>query len=421
MGTKPRSSAALRAFRCSGAEALASDPQSFRDARCSRLKHLLVVGCLAASSTQAQVSIVRPATQDAWVSVSSASSTHNSNPLVVGMDDFGGQDLLIQFDVSSIPLDSPILSADLYLEKTGQSVPSVPVHKIESVTQAWNEATVTQNNRPGQFYKWGSYSSVASVSDDDVVDLSTAVNSWVNRGTANHGVAILHDGSIGNYYVQYADRTNSAPGPLPPELYIEYAPPPDAISIPRRQNPITVDAECDPSEYGEGLEVPWISQGGFLSTFWVQHDGDFLYLCTRAEQGFLFLLELDPGLVGGTSPGVSHWQFVADPSDGSSSVLRGGGGIWSPASLAGWQVAAGQPFSTEFIDAAEFKIPLAGIGAGGAVGLALHHQRTSPFSVFGWPRRNSPDNPSTWARADLTLFADGFEAGNMGAWSAASP
>jgi hypothetical protein len=139
------------------------------------------------------------ASDDAFVQFSSSSNFGNEEHLRVGDGDkYTG---FIKFDLSALPLGLGGLTGDniekatlrLYLSelsKTGS-------FEIRRVTSAWNEATV---NSSGPAHVGLDPAAIIPVGNGDrnqyiLVNVTDLVKDWLN-GTANHGIALIPDGSI---------------------------------------------------------------------------------------------------------------------------------------------------------------------------------------------------------------------------------
>jgi len=168
-------------------------------------------------------------TVQADASISQANPTHNSGgaaDLFVGRNEttFDESHALLQFDVSSIPANSTIVSATLILHGTVNRVLASPQAAIAISPTAnlgsWTEMGVTWNNRPGDESQ-GDPSSTFVDGAFNYWDVANIVQAWSSGALLNYGFRLKPaSGELGS--ASLAAR-ETAPDP---QLIITYGPPP---------------------------------------------------------------------------------------------------------------------------------------------------------------------------------------------------
>ena len=102
------------------------------------------------------------------------------------------QETLMQFQLSSIPLGSTIISATLNLYGQGAfPIPETSIVKIKEILEPWNESTVKWDNKPS----YGDYIDSSTLIDEmkwHEWDITSLVQEWIN-GEPNYGLALLTD------------------------------------------------------------------------------------------------------------------------------------------------------------------------------------------------------------------------------------
>jgi hypothetical protein len=123
--------------------------------------------------------------QDSYIWEESPDYNGNSAVLYVGLVGSTDKVSFVRFDVSALPSSIEVLEGRLVLEASGVSGVPIGVHRV---TAPWEETAPT----------WASFSMnfeatpVATFTPREgrnVVDVTTAVREWVERGT-NHGLAL---------------------------------------------------------------------------------------------------------------------------------------------------------------------------------------------------------------------------------------
>gem|GEM_PF-3847090 len=155
----------------------------------------------------------------------------------------GNRNLLIQFDLSSIPSNAKITSATLRLYVTASGLPPNPVVNVHRVTQAWTEGTgngaVTNDGATWNKYdgvnNWasggGDYDStvwnsttVTAINAWYSWNLTAIVQNWVNGTYTNNGMLLrTTTSSSGTTSFVTSDNSNAS---LRPILEVIYATPP---------------------------------------------------------------------------------------------------------------------------------------------------------------------------------------------------
>ncbi|RME80270.1 MAG: DNRLRE domain-containing protein, partial [Caldilineae bacterium] len=106
---------------------------------------------------------------------------------------------LIQFDLSSVPPASTIVSATLsmYLDKSkGSQTESIEVHRV---TASWDEATVTWNSVSGGQYDPTIVDSIVAGNKGwKQWDVQTLVQEWIDGTYSNYGMILLSPSNSGN-------------------------------------------------------------------------------------------------------------------------------------------------------------------------------------------------------------------------------
>ena len=126
--------------------------------------------------------------------LNSASPTKNygaSGSLTAGAQSGNERQALLWFDLSAVPSDAFVISADATLAVCLAGGAPVDAHLI---TSPWSEATVTWNSfggayAPAPVATFPSASAPSSTS----ASLLASVQAWVNGSTPNHGIALTRD------------------------------------------------------------------------------------------------------------------------------------------------------------------------------------------------------------------------------------
>jgi len=211
---------------------------------------------------------------------------------------------MLRFDLSSLPSDAVIDTADLRLflnDASGASSVSIVAHYV---TSSWDEATVTWNNSPST----GTSGVAASIDDATGSykswEVSSFAQSWIDDPSSNHGVLLI--GPEGGYYERwFASRESPGNSPrlevtyhVPPYTFSGhvYAGEPEDTATPLQG--VAVELWGDEDEWPEGgfervpLATATTDESGAFELTW-EPDGDWPYF---------HVMEVDPP--GATSTGA---------------------------------------------------------------------------------------------------------------------
>lgn len=130
----------------------------------------------------------------------------------------------VQFNLSSVPQGSRIVSATLNLVIRVDRSSNTRTKRFYQVTSSWDEGTITWNNQPGYSTELGSLSMGTGDSGTVAWSIDTSViQSMVNGSTSNYGFVLVTDTPNDDDYEFYTrdDATESNR----PQLVINYIPP----------------------------------------------------------------------------------------------------------------------------------------------------------------------------------------------------
>lgn len=151
-------------------------------------------------------------------------TTDNLTPIFnAGYNTVGGTPTLshnyLQFDLSSIPAGSTVVSATLSLTHSSAVAHSTSTDNAElfaKVTQQWYENTVTWNNQPSFSSTDTIHIGTTNIGDDKPnINLLSFVQDWVNNPNTNNGM-VMHlvdePGTLGRFqsYASSDDADSSA-------------------------------------------------------------------------------------------------------------------------------------------------------------------------------------------------------------------
>ena len=125
----------------------------------------------------------------------------------------------IKFDLSEIPSNSVIFSANLFLYmSSGPSNVSVNVHRVTGGN--WNESTITWNNAPSWNTQYTAQNRTLSTAGWMMWNVTSDVQGFVNRSYYNYGWCVRRDYELSTppIYFHSKEYSNS------PYLRVEYAP-----------------------------------------------------------------------------------------------------------------------------------------------------------------------------------------------------
>jgi hypothetical protein len=122
-----------------------------------------------------------------------------SSPLLVG--NYGGseRDALLEFDLSGLPPDAVVVSAELELffpfNLTGQGMGDTASCDIFPFVNlgAWQEMVVTWDNAPAYGYNLDPATTIPATGDSMAWDVTKSVDDWVSGTLTNHGFRLRGD------------------------------------------------------------------------------------------------------------------------------------------------------------------------------------------------------------------------------------
>src|SRR5580700_9146077 len=134
---------------------------------------------------------------DAYTNTGSSSTNYGANALLDVVS--GSQTTYIQFNLSSIPsgyAGANVAKATLKLYVN--AVNTAGNFNVDYVTSAWSEGTITAKSSPtlGSPIVSGVALTTASANQYILVDITSAVQAWVNGTQANNGIALVGNGSL---------------------------------------------------------------------------------------------------------------------------------------------------------------------------------------------------------------------------------
>jgi PKD repeat protein len=229
-------------------------------------------------------------TRDAYIREASASMAHGlETSLQVDGDEPSGtstdMNILLHWDISAIPSDATVRSAQIQLETTN---PSGGSYGCFSLLSAWEESQVTWN-QAASATPWGTPGAEAAGDRDNqprctvsagstgpiTVDLTGAglemVQAWVNDPSGNHGLIISDPSTTDG--ADFHSR-ESAAALARPRLEVTYS---VAVTPPVNIDPVAgftftcTDLDCDFTEIstdsdGSVVSWAWDFDDGFTST-----------------------------------------------------------------------------------------------------------------------------------------------------------
>jgi hypothetical protein len=208
---------------------------------------LLCITVLPSSVSGAEV-IVEP-TDDCEISMRNPDDNYGSSAGMHIRNRFGHpthptnweNDILIKFDLSSIPQSSPIISATLYIYYYywTSNDPAGREWDLYRVTSDWEESTVTWNTRPDTAAQPTSYSIVPATTHTWMTwDVTNDVQVFADGEAINYGWKIMDTTTWGYFDIPYARCRTKEYDSCHPYLVVEYKA--DSLIIPS----VTV-APCD--------------------------------------------------------------------------------------------------------------------------------------------------------------------------------
>lgn len=305
---------------------------------------------------------------------------------------------LVRFDLDAIPPGSIINRAELRLaQRSGSTAAQVDAYRIIT---AWNSATVTWNTHPLTTAAGAAAATLPSGGSTTATwDVTDIVRAWRYTFAVNHGVLLRYpDGGSTQAHTFSALEGESAP-----TLFVDYTPPPASVTVPAG-GPITLDGDCQRTEWTGAASYPFADLNGFIGAVRLRHDQDSLYVCVQGIAGtfvqrfFGVYVDTDNGREQfAQAEDVAYRVRVVD--DALSRLTGNGQGGYTAGAPAGFDAGAA---ALQAGDSAEFAIDVDQLPCGQTFGLGVYHQSITDQTVdYGWPARESPGSPATWVAARL--------------------
>ncbi len=187
-------------------------------------------------TTTVTTNLIPDVSDDAVAVEGAASTTHPSDSyLIAGYDNgsiypTGRVRSYIRFDLSGIPVDGTIVSATFRIYHAGgQDYPNTSRDvSFYRVTEVWDDATLTWNNRPAYAELLGASSTTYNYQGWYELDITQLVRDWVSGTTPNYGIVAVGPESITGVYRSFF-ASEVANGP---EIAVRYIPaPPPVLDI----------------------------------------------------------------------------------------------------------------------------------------------------------------------------------------------
>ena len=201
-----------------------------------------------------------PVSSDCWINDYSPNTNLNYGSLWVGTETNPDNESrsLIKFNLSSIPSDAIILSAEMKLTyATTQETIGVDIHRL---TSSWNENTITWNTTYswitipyGTFTTWHTNPCI-------YVPLTDAVIDWIENGYNNYGILLKISWGSGNCNFESKESASSSSDK--PSLEVTY------IELP------VADFYGTPTSGTAPLTVQFFDQSINSPTSWSWNFGD---------------------------------------------------------------------------------------------------------------------------------------------------
>lgn len=120
----------------------------------------------------------------------------------------------IQFNLSSIPSGASVSQATLKLFVNG--VTTSGSFNVDYVTSPWSESTITYNDSPAIGGTIASGVSVSTAEKDQylLVNITPAVQAWLNGSEPNYGIALVADGTFNANFDSKESTTTSHPAEI---------------------------------------------------------------------------------------------------------------------------------------------------------------------------------------------------------------
>ena len=163
-------------------------------------------------------------TADAHAYEGSPNTNYGSATALHIGEDSSGNDyyIYIRFDLSGIPSDAAIVSAELKLYAT-EGIADGKTVKIYRVLADWSETGITWNNKPDNAANETDSTSTPSTNNWMVLDVTGDVEGFVNGSFSNYGW-VIKCVDCGNQYKGFASSEYSDTSKRP-KLVVEYVEP----------------------------------------------------------------------------------------------------------------------------------------------------------------------------------------------------
>lgn len=345
-------------------------------------------------------------TQDLYLDSTQPQSRFDSQDLIVGATagTIGDWHTLLRFDLQPIPAGSIINKAVLRLNLTKSSGALGWTITARRITSAWAPATVTWVTKPASTIAYASLPVPDSGNQIVTWDISDLVKSWAYGDAANLGLELTPGNRLG------AQRIfSSREGVDPPQLLVDFTPPPSAVQLPEVTGAIKLDANCE-GEYAQAASFSYIDRLGAQGRVYLQHDAANLYICINAPLGRdanrFFGLYFDTDRGQEKYPEAEDLALEVAVQSGTQTTLIGTGEPsvpYKPApELDGlWQSITSGIGNT---DSAEFIIPrkLFARSCTTPFGLAVYHRSVlAAGDDYGLPAPADPNSPLFWLETSL--------------------
>ncbi len=187
-------------------------------------KTQLALLILFATSLSGRIYAQLTPSADSYTNTGSSSTNYGANVLldVVG----GSQITYIQFNLSSIPTNYTSTNvAKATLKLYVNAVTTAGNFNIDYVTSAWSESTITAKSSPtlGSTISSAVPLTTSSLNQYILVDITSAVQAWVNGTQANDGIALVGSGSV-NASFDSKENTNESHAPELDIVFINAGP-----------------------------------------------------------------------------------------------------------------------------------------------------------------------------------------------------
>jgi hypothetical protein len=314
---------------------------------------------------------------------------------------------LIRFDLSLLPAGAVINRAELHLHQTRGSGDNWTVN-INHLNTTWGEESVTWGTRPfsSSFYAGLPVPDPGAGDPNIVWDVTDLARTWAyNSPALNHGLEIVGTGRENQSLARAFGSRESA---TPPELVIDYTPPPTSVVIPADSTPVTLDGRCEiGAEYARATVLSYVDVQGATGTAYLKHDADAIYVCFVAPAGTpglsFFGVYLDTDLGREKYATEDDYGLHVDVATGETHSLRGTGDpaqVYEPVDLGDWKAVA----SSGNADSAEYLISrtLFNRTCTSPFGLALYHRHVrDQGDDYGLPPGRAYNFPDQWLEATL--------------------